>query len=76
MVVWSPSLKKAYIIELTLPWEAYERNHQRYAELAAETQHRGWNTEVRPVEVGCRGFVATPTTKLLRDLGVRARVSV
>lgn len=51
--------------------EAYERKHLRYAELAAEAQHRGWSTEVRPVEVGCRGFVATSTTKLLRDLGIR-----
>ncbi|XP_061116493.1 NACHT, LRR and PYD domains-containing protein 3-like, partial [Conger conger] len=78
MVLWSPSRRKVFIIELTVPWEdsvdeAYERKHLRYAELAAEAQHRGWNTEVRPVEVGCRGFVATSTTRLLRDLGVRGQ---
>ena len=75
-LLWSPSLRKVFIIELTVPWEdsvdeAYERKHLRYAELAAEAQHRGWNTEVRPVEVGCRGFVATSTTRLLRDLGIK-----
>ena len=78
LVLWSPSQKKVFIIELTVPWEdavdeAYERKHLRYAELAAEAQHRGWNAEVRPVEVGCRGFVARSTTKLLTDLGIRGQ---
>lgn len=78
LVLWSPSIKKVYIIELTVPWEdsmeeAYERKHLRYADLAAEARHRGWKTEVRPVEVGCRGFVGTSTTKLLRDLGVKGK---
>ena len=78
LVLWSPSLKKVYIIELTVPWEdrvdeAYERKHLRYAELAAEAQHRGWNAEVRPVEVGCRGFVARSTPRLFADLGVRGQ---
>ena len=34
-----------------------------YVELAAEAQHRGWNAEVRPMEVGYRGFVARSTTR-------------
>lgn len=78
LVLWSPSLKKVFIIELTVPWEdavdeAYERKHLRYAELAAEAQQRGWNAEVRPVEVGCRGFVARSTTRLFADLGIRGQ---
>lgn len=78
IVLWSPSLKKVFIIELTVPWEdsvdeAYERKQLRYAELAAEAQDRGWKTEVRPVEVGCRGFVAVSTTRLLGDLGIRGQ---
>lgn len=78
LVLWSPSIKKVYIIELTVPWEdsmeeAYERKHLRYADLAAEAKHCGWNTEVCPVEVGCRGFVGTSTTKLLRDLGIKGQ---
>ncbi|KAG7503792.1 hypothetical protein JOB18_045005 [Solea senegalensis] len=81
VVLWSVSLRKAYIIKLTIPWEdsvgeTYEQKHQCYAELAAEAQHRSWNTEVRPVEVGCRGFVATSTTKLLRTRESGARASV
>ena len=74
LVLWSPSTKTAYIIELTVPWEnsveeAYERKKLRYSELAAEAKQRGWNTKVYPVEVGCRGFVASSTIRLLRELG-------
>lgn len=50
--------------------EAYEQKHLRNAELSAEAQRRGWHAEVRPVEVRCRGFVATFTTMLLIDLGI------
>jgi len=69
-------LKKVFIIELIVPWEdsvdkAYERKQLRYPELAAEAQDRGWKTEVHPVEVGCGGFVAVSTTRLLGDLGIR-----
>jgi hypothetical protein len=78
MVLWSSSLKKVFIIELTVPWEdsvgeAYERKHLRYGDLATEVRHHGWNTDVRPVEVGCRGFVATSTTRLLKDLGIKGQ---
>ncbi|KAJ8349703.1 hypothetical protein SKAU_G00248330 [Synaphobranchus kaupii] len=53
-----------YIIELTVPWkdaveESYECKKLRYAEIAADAQQRGWKAKVQPVEVGCRGFVAT-----------------
>lgn len=56
LVLWSPSFKNVSIIELTVPWEdsvdeAHELKHLYYVELAAEAQHHGWNTEVRPVEV-------------------------
>src|SRR4029434_8468580 len=78
MVIWSPSWKAVYIIELTVPWEssveeAYERKKLRYTELAADATQRGWNAKVWPVEVGCRGFVATSTSRLLREMGVRGK---
>lgn len=78
LVFWSPSQKTAYIIELTVPWEncveeAYERKKLRYAELAAEATQRGWNTKVYPVEVGCRGFVASSTIRLLKELGIHGQ---
>ena len=78
LVLWSPSLKSVYIAELTVPWEnaveeAYERKKLRYTELAAEAQQRGWKAKVYPIEVGCRGFVASSTIKLLKDLGVHGQ---
>ena len=59
------------IIEFTVPWEnstkeAYERKKLCYTELAADTQQRGWNVKINPVEVGCRGFVASSTIRLLK----------
>lgn len=67
LVFWSPSLRRIFIVELTVPWddsvdEAYERKNLRKA-------------EVRPVEVGCRGFVAASATRLLKDVGVRGQSS-
>lgn len=78
MVLWSPSVKSVYILELTVPWEnaveeAYERKKLRYTELAMDAQQRGWSSKIYPVEVGCRGFVASSTIRLLRDLGVQGQ---
>ena len=78
IVLWSNTSKLVYIIELTVPWEeaveeAYERKKLRYADLAATAEDRGWKAKVRPVEVGCRGFVASSMAKLLREVGVRGQ---
>ena len=53
--------------------EASECKELRYADLASETTQRGWNTKVYPVEVGCRGFVASSTIRLLKDLGIHSQ---
>ncbi len=76
MVLWSPTAKLAYVVELTVPWEdgveeAYERKKNRYSDLAAEASQNGWKSTIYPVEVGCRGFVAASTISLLRKMGVR-----
>ena len=78
LVLWSTTQKVVFIIEITVPWEAavgeaYERKRLKYADIAAEAEKRGWRAQVLPVEVGCRGFVATSTTKLLKRLGVRGQ---
>ena len=78
LVLWSTSQKSVFIVELTVPWEAavgeaYERKQLKYADMAAEAEQRGWRAQVLPVEVGCRGFVATSTTKLLKRMGVRGQ---
>ncbi|CAJ1057875.1 hypothetical protein ROHU_025510 [Xyrichtys novacula] len=74
IMLWSAAAKSAMLIELTIPWEegihaAYERKAAKYSDLAAECKEAGWSTTIYPVEVGCRGFVSTSTTKLLCDVG-------
>ncbi|KAG7490126.1 hypothetical protein JOB18_028456 [Solea senegalensis] len=78
LVLWSPSIKSVNIIELTVPWEssteeANERKKLRYTELAADAQQRGWNAKVYPVEVGCTGFMAFSTIRLLKDHGIQGQ---
>ncbi|KAJ8352263.1 hypothetical protein SKAU_G00237390 [Synaphobranchus kaupii] len=78
MVLWSTTAKLAYVVELTVPWEdgveeAYERKKNKYSELAIQAAQNGWKTKIFPVEVGCRGFVATSTIVLLKKMGVRGR---
>lgn len=76
LVLWSASLKLDYIFKLTVPWEdaveeTYERKKLRYAELAAQVQQQGWRAEVCSVEVSCRRFIATSTSRLVK--GVRGK---
>ncbi|KAJ8341252.1 hypothetical protein SKAU_G00335430 [Synaphobranchus kaupii] len=74
MVLWSVASKTVLLVELTVPWEggletAHERKRAKYSDLAAECREAGWKATVCPVEVGCRGFVGSSTSRLLRDLG-------
>uniref|UniRef100_A0A3B1JD36 Reverse transcriptase domain-containing protein n=1 Tax=Astyanax mexicanus TaxID=7994 RepID=A0A3B1JD36_ASTMX len=78
LVLWSTAQKSVFIVELTVPWEgavgeAYERKRLKYSDLKADAEQRGWRAQVLPIEVGCRGFVATSTTKLLKVMGVRGQ---
>lgn len=66
------------IIELTVPWEssaaeAYERKKLRYTDLAEDAQQRVWRARVYPVEIGCRGFVAASSIRVLKDLGIQGQ---
>lgn len=65
-------------MELIVPWEdgvekAFERKCLKYSKLATEVVQNGWKVRIFPVEEGCRGFVTTSTTSLLRKIGVRGR---
>lgn len=61
-------------MELTVPWEdkvdeAYERKRLNLQWI----QSREAGKQVCPVDVGCCGFVATSTTRLLKDLGIHCQ---
>ncbi len=47
----------------------------RYTKLAADVQQRGWKAKVRPVEVGCRGFIANSTSRFLKEMRVRGKAN-
>ena len=75
IVIWSDSLKRVLLIELTVPWEgnmeyAYERKKTRYETLRSQCEERGWSCHVLPVEVGCRGFVARSMSSLFAQIGL------
>lgn len=64
-MLWSSSLRSAFIVELTVPWEdavveAYEQKSLNYFELAADAEKHGWN-------------VGRSATTLLKDLGIRGQ---
>ena len=78
MLLYSVSIRKVLLIELTVPWEdaiseAYERKKCKYMELAAEMRINGWDADVYPVEISCRGFIAGSTITLLRRLGLSGK---
>ena len=78
IMIWSVSVKKIFLIELTCPAEegiqaARERKLGRYQGLADSINASHWSATVIPFEVGARGFVAHSTHSLLAQLGIRGR---
>ena len=79
MVIYSKSLKKVILIELTCPAEegitaANLRKKGRYASLVSQISSRtSWTPSLYAIEVGARGFVAHSTYRFLRDIGLPSR---
>ena len=67
--------KKVFGIELTVPFEenfdcAHQPKLEKYEDLQEQCVRNGWITNVFPIEVGCRGFIANSTSLFLTDLGL------
>ena len=78
IVIWSTSSRRVLLFELTCPAEegidaASLRKSARYEALGLAIVEAGWTAEVRPIEVGARGFVARSVLRVLRDLGLSSR---
>ena len=78
IVIWSDTVKRVIIVELTVPWEenmeeSFERKKLRYDNLRMECEDKGWACQVMPIEVGCRGFIGRTTTSYLTRLGLTNR---
>ena len=71
-MIWSVTLKKVIMIELTCPAEegieaARERKHARYEQLKQDSANAGWVAHLLTIEVGARGYVAYSTKRLALD---------
>lgn len=58
-------------------WKKYLdrwRKSLKYTDQTAEAEQCSWRTQVLPVELGCRGVVATSSAMLLRSVRVRGQV--
>lgn len=71
------SWRLAFIVEPNVPSEnAVDElliKFQWYANLAVNVREWGWKVQICLVEVSCRGFVASSTARLLRDMGIRGQ---
>ena len=75
IVIWSIKAKKVFVIELTVPCEenfdwVHQRKLEKYKDLREKCIRNGWITNVFPIEVGCRGFIANSTSVFLTNLGL------
>ena len=76
MIIWSVSLKRVILLELTCPAEenfayASARKLDRYDELLELIRRAGWDPSLYPFEVGARGFVASSVFKCISVLGLK-----
>ena len=74
IVIWSIKAKKVFVIKLTVPYEenfdwAHQRKLEKYDDLREQCVRNGWITNVFPIEVGCRGFIANSTSVFWTNLG-------
>ena len=74
LVVYSNSLRKVVIIELTCPMEEnlelwYNLKTIKYSDLVALCQKAGWTVSFFAVEVGARGYASVSLRRCLAKLG-------
>ena len=75
IVIWSVKAKKVFVIELMVPFEenfdwAHQRKLGKYEDLQEQCIRNGSITNVFPIKVGCRGFIANSTSAFLTNLGL------
>ena len=75
IVIWSVKAKKFFVIELTVLFEenfdwAHQRKLEKYENLLEQCVRNGWITNVLPIEVGCRGFIANSSSAFLTNIGL------
>lgn len=62
------------LVKLTVPWEdsmevVFQREKEKYAELAAACSQAGWRPFTVPVQVGSRGYTGASAQRLKKNPG-------
>ena len=71
IVVSSNKEKMLGMIERTVPLEVSgELKSDRYKEMVAVGERKGWKVRLWAVEVGCRGFPASSLGTFFREIGL------
>ena len=75
IVIWTVKAKKVFVIELMVLFEEnfdwpHQRKMEKFEDLREECVRNDWITNVFPIEVGCRGFIANSTSVFLNNLGL------
>ena len=79
IILTSAALKQLNIIELTVPTEdrfqiSSELKKTKYEnDIKVAAEKKGWKTTIWTVEVGCRGFLAPSTLRLLKEIGYQGK---
>ena len=75
IVIWSVKVKKGFrywvngSFEENFDW-AHQRKLKKYEDLREQCVRNGWITNVFPIEVGYKGFIANSTSVFLTNLGL------
>ena len=75
ILVFSVSVKKVVLIELTCPCEEnmeewHHKKFHKYEPLAEMMRYNGWSVDIFPIEVGARGYYATSLRYCFIRLGL------
>ena len=79
-VIYSKKLKMVLLLELTVPIEdrifaARSLKSQRYESLISECQSNGWKASLITIEIGCRGYISSNFSYILKQLGLPKKES-
>ena len=78
MMLISQKTKQATFVELIFPSEerievSGEIKKTKYQAIAVEGRQKGWRIRIWAVDVGCRGFPASSTASVVKELGYRRK---
>ena len=72
IVIWSVKAKKSFRYWVNGPfWRKFwhQRKLEEYEDMREQCVRNGWITNIFPIEVRCRGFIASSTSVYLANLG-------